>query len=68
MVTFLFFLFFFACQTLIAKVHHVFHGTMMSEFLQIARSSFSVIRFYEKTSALITQIEKQGGNRGKLIK
>ena len=58
--------FFSACQTLIATLHHVFHGTVMSEFLWSARSSFSVIRFYEKTSALITYMEKQGGNREKL--
>ena len=49
-----------ACQTC--------DGTVMSETIRIATSSSSVISFYEKTSALITRMEKQGGNRGKLIK
>ena len=31
----------------------------MSEILSIARSSSSVVRFYEKTNALITQMEKK---------
>ena len=43
-----------------------FHGTVMSETLRIKISSFSV--FFGKTIALITRMEKQGGNMGKLIK
>ena len=44
-----------------------FHGkipsTTMSEILLIARSySSALISFCEKTSALITQMENQGGN------
>ena len=42
-------------------------GTVMSEMLRIARSSH-VISFYEKNSALIACMEKQGKNRVKLIK
>ena len=45
----------------------VFYGTMMPEILRIARSSCSFISFYEKTSALVTCMDKQGGNNGKLI-
>ena len=40
----------------------------MSEIRRIARSSSSVRGFYEKNSALTTRMEKQGRNRGKLIK
>ena len=46
----------------------VFYGTVIAEILGIARSSSSVISFYEITSALITPMEKQDKNRGKLIK
>ena len=46
----------------------VFYGTVMSEILRISRSSSSVIGFNEKTSALIKRMEKQGGNKRKLIK
>ena len=40
----------------------------MSMILHIERSSSSVISFYEKASALITCMKKQGGNRRKLMK
>ena len=40
----------------------------MSETVHIARSSSTVVSFYEKTSALKTRMEKQSGNRGKVIK
>ena len=50
----------YACQTFIATFHH---GTVMSKILRTARSSSSIISFYEKASALITRLEKQGGNR-----
>ena len=45
----------------------VSYGTVMSEMLRIARSSH-VITSYEKNSALIACMEKQGENRVKLIK
>ena len=45
-----------------------FYGILMSELLCIAGSSTFVISFYEKTNALITLMEKQSGNWGKLIK
>ena len=40
----------------------------MPEIPRIAISSSSVVCFYEKRKALITQIKKQGGNWEKLIK
>ena len=58
-MTFLFVLF--SCQAFILL--SVFYGTAMSEILRIAGSSSSVVRFYEKTSALITRMKKQGENR-----
>ena len=45
---------------------HLF-GTEMSEILPFVRSPSSVISLYEKTNVLITRMEKQGGNRGKLF-
>ena len=39
----------------------------MSEILRIARSSSSVVIIYEKASALIISMEKQGENSGKPI-
>ena len=36
--------------------------------LRIARLSSSVISFYEKTSARITRMKKQGGNREKVVR
>ena len=39
-----------------------FYGFVMSEVLRIARSPYSVMCFCEKTSALLTSMEKQGGN------
>ena len=45
-----------------------FCGTVMSETFRIVRLSSSSSSFYEKISALITHMEKQGENRGKLIK
>ena len=57
----------YACQASIATFHHLFYGTVIYETLRIARSFSSVISFCEKTSALIKRIEKQGGNRRKLI-
>ena len=45
----------------------VFYGTVMSEILRIARSSSSVVIIYEKASALIISMEKQGENSGKPI-
>ena len=45
---------------------HLF-GTEMSEILPFVRSPSSVISLYEKANVLITRMEKQGGNRGKLF-
>ena len=39
-----------------------FHGTVMFRILHIARSSSSIISFYEKNSTIIMRMEKQGGN------
>ena len=44
----------------------VFHITMMSKILRIARPSSSAIDFSEKTSALKATMENQRGNRGRL--
>ena len=60
---FFFFIVCMACQAFIATPHHLFfYGTVMSEILHIARSSSSAISCYEKTTVLITRIEKQRGN------
>ena len=40
----------------------------MSETVHIARSSYTVASFYEKKSEQKTRMEKQSGNRGKVIK
>ena len=40
----------------------------MSMIPHTGRSSLSVISFYEKTSALITRMKKQGRNGRKLMK
>ena len=40
----------------------------MSEILRIARSSSCVANFLEESSAVTIQMEKQGGNKGELIK
>lgn len=37
----------------------IFYGTVISEILHITRSSSSVLRFYDKSSSLITLMEKQ---------
>ena len=63
--------FFFYCLHGMPSFHSnttssVFYGTVMSEILHIARSSSSAISCYEKTSVLITRIEKQRGNIKKL--
>ena len=55
------------CQAFIATFHHLFYGTVTYETLCIARSFSSVINVCEKTSALIKRVEKQSGNRRKLI-
>lgn len=57
----------YACQASIATFQHLFYGTIIYKTLCIARSFSSVISFCEKISALIKRIEKQGGNRRKLI-
>ena len=46
----------------------IFCRTDMCEILRIARSSFSVANFFEESSALIIQMEKQGGNKAELIR
>ena len=64
------FFLFFCLHAKLSWQHHIicFYGSMMSMILHIGRSSSSVISFYEKTSALITRMKKQGGNRRKLMK
>ena len=55
---------FFCLYAKLSKQHPIicFYGIIMPVILHIARSSSSVTRFYEKTSALITPMENQGGN------
>ena len=46
----------------------VFYGTVMSEVLRIARASSLFSDFSEKTLSLMMRMEKQGGDRRKLVK
>ena len=47
---------------------HVFYGTIMSEFLRIARCTLLLSDFIPKANALYKRMMNQGGNQNMVLK
>ena len=47
---------------------HVFYGSIMSEFLRIARCTLRLLDFVPKASALYKRMMKQGGSQNNVLK